>query len=135
MKKLILLSLFCVSIFAVNAQTAQAIATEKVSELQSVVELDKKQQTELFNLEVKLQNEIDALKDLRKADPEQYFNKLMTAKEMKMVAVMELMTDDQMDKYRSLLKKEAEARGELYKKLSNDGLSDQEIKIRLMESM
>jgi len=135
MKKLILLSLFCVSFFAVNAQTAQAVATEKVSELQSVVDLDETQQTKLFNLEVKLQNEIDAIKDLRKADPEQYYNKLMTAKEMKMVAVMELMSDAQMDKYRSLLKKDAEARGELHKKLTSDGLSAQEIKIQLMESM
>jgi len=135
MKKIILLSVFCVAVFAANAQTVQAVATEKVSELRAVVSLDNAQQAKLYNLELKLQNEIASIKELRQADPEQYYNKLMTAKEMNMVAVMELMTPEQLDQYRSLLKRGAEERGAQYKKMQSEGLSDQEIKIRMIESM
>lgn len=136
MKKLFLLSTLCLFSLAIFAQTAQSDATQMVADIAAKVQLDDSQKTKLFDLQVKLSNDLAQVKPLRSSDPETYYNKVSTLKEMNFTAIMEMMSEDQLEDYRkSVLKASSDKRSSLYKKWKGEGLSDQEIKLRLVEAM
>lgn len=136
MKKLFLLSTLCLFSLAIFAQTAQSNATQLVAEVAAKVQLDDSQKAKLYDLQVKLSNDLAQVSPLRSADPETYYNKVSTLKEMNFTAIMEMMSEDQLEDYRaSILKANSEERSSLYKKWKAEGLSDQEIKLRLVEAM
>ncbi len=136
MKKLFLLSALCLFSLAIFAQTAQSDATQMVADVAAKVNLDDDQKTKLFDLQVKLSNDLAQVQPLRDSDPEIYYNKVSTLKEMNFTAIMKMMSEDQLEDYRkSVLKANSDKRSSLYKKWKADGLSDQEIKIRLVEAM
>ena len=134
MKKLMLLSVLCLMSMATFAQK-NAVADAAVAALSSKVELTDAQKSKLMSIESQLASDLAVIADLKTEDPAMYYQKLSYLKEVKLGQVKKLISEDQLESYITYRKAESKKRTDAYKKMEAEGLSELEIRIKLMESM
>lgn len=135
MKKITLtLTLLLAGFWAMAQATVESKAAKAADELTAFFKLDKSQKATMTEIHLKKFQDLLDIENLKKSDPQLYVNKAAVINEMTFKEIKLTLNESQAPKYKDWAKQKATLKGETYKQLQAQGLSQLDIQVKMADA-